>query len=100
AQGRPWHIHALHEFLEGRGLPCAPTVDDQRCILLEHYDAMLGHYGSEWGNRIARKHICWYSKELPGSAAFRAAVTRLDQPAEVQSMISSFYDAAAERIAA
>ena len=100
AQGRPWLIKALHEFVEGRGLPDAPSVEVQGQILLDHYDAMLTHYGAEWGNRIARKHICWYSKELPGSAAFRAGVTRLDQPARVKRMISAFYDSAAERIAA
>jgi tRNA-dihydrouridine synthase B len=100
AQGRPWLIHAIHEFVEGRGFPGAPSVARQREILLEHYDSMLRHYGKVVGGRIARKHICWYSKELPGSAVFRAEVNRLDEPERVSKHIANFYDAAAERIAA
>jgi tRNA-dihydrouridine synthase B len=100
AQGRPWLIGALHRFLEGEGFPDTPPVERQRRILLEHYEDMLTHYGAEAGGRIARKHICWYSRELPGSAAFRATVNRIDRPGEVSRMISEFYDAAAERMAA
>jgi len=100
AQGRPWLIGALHEFIEGRGYPGAPPVERQRHILLEHYEDMLSHYGARAGGRIARKHICWYSRELPGAATFRAAVNRIDRPAEVSSLINAFYDAAAERMAA
>jgi tRNA-dihydrouridine synthase B len=100
AQGRPWLIAALHDHIEGRGFREAPPVDRQREILIEHYDAMLRHYGAAAGTRIARKHICWYSKELPGSAAFRATVNRLDEPARIVGHISDFYDAAAERMAA
>jgi tRNA-dihydrouridine synthase B len=100
AQGRPWLIDALHEFIEGREFSAAPAIGEQRDILLEHYDEMLRHYGTAAGGRIARKHICWYSKELPGSAAFRASVNRLDGPAQVTRAISEFYDIAAERIAA
>jgi tRNA-dihydrouridine synthase B len=99
-QGRPWLINDLHEFLEGRDYPGAPSIERQQEILLEHYDAMLRHYGTLAGGRIARKHICWYSKELPGSAVFRASVNRIDEPAQVFTEISEFYDAAAERMAA
>jgi len=100
AQGRPWLIGALHRFLEGQEFSGTPPVERQSRILLEHYEDMLMHYGAEAGGRIARKHICWYSRELPGSAAFRAAVNRIDRPGEVSRLISEFYDAAAERMAA
>jgi tRNA-dihydrouridine synthase B len=100
AQGRPWVIAALDGHIEGRGYTDAPPVLRQRDILLEHYDDMLRHYGTAAGTRIARKHICWYSKELPGSAMFRASVNRLDDPATVAGHIADFYDAAAGRMAA
>jgi len=100
AQGRPWLINALHEFVEGKRYPGAPSIGEQREILLEHYDELLRHYGATAGGRIARKHICWYSKELPGSAAFRSQVNRLDEPKQVSRYISDFFEAAAEGIAA
>ena len=35
--------------------------------------------GQPSGSRIARKHLGWYSKGLPGSAEFRAAVNETDR---------------------
>ena len=43
---------------------------------------MLEHYGSETGVRMARKHLGWYSKGLPASAEFRAAVNRETEAGE------------------
>ena len=59
---------------------------------LEHYDAILSHYGNHRGVKIARKHLGWYSKGLPGSAEFRQKVFKLDSPKKVQSSIRSFYE--------
>ena len=42
---------------------------------------MLSHYGSHAGLRIARKHIGWYSKGLPQSSEFRAAVNNVEDAA-------------------
>jgi len=53
-----------------------PPLSSQYATLCAHYDAMLAHYGTDVGIKIARKHIGWYSKGLPGSAEFRAAVNQ------------------------
>ena len=42
---------------------------------------MLSRFGHDAGVRLARKHVSWYSRGLPGSAEFRAAVTRLPDAA-------------------
>jgi tRNA-dihydrouridine synthase B len=99
-QGNPWIINQLHKFLEGEDEAAEPSLVEQKAVVLEHYDAKLSHYGAEHGARIARKHICWYSKALPGSGAFRAEVNRIERPTEVARRIADFYDATAERIAA
>ena len=72
----------------------------QHAIVLEHYRAMLSHYGREGGSRIARKHLGWYSKGMPQSAEFRAAVMREPEPDKVEAMLASFYGASMERLAA
>jgi tRNA-dihydrouridine synthase B len=68
--------------------------------VLAHYEAMLLHYGVAVGMRIARKHLGWYSKGLPGSAEFRAAVNRSENVGEVTSMIRGFFEPLIERAAA
>ena len=91
AYGRPWFVRQVIHFLKtGERLP-DPPLSCQRDILLGHYEDMLSHYGAAVGSRIARKHIGWYSKGLPGSAEFRATVNRTEDPAIVKAMIRDFY---------
>ncbi|MGE0713997.1 MAG: tRNA dihydrouridine synthase DusB [Alphaproteobacteria bacterium] len=100
AYGRPWFLRQAMEFLRtGRRLP-DPPVATQRDIVLEHYDAMLSHYGTETGVMIARKHVAWYSKGLPGSAEFRGRVNQLADPDAVRAAVREFYDPLLERMAA
>ncbi len=100
AQGRPWIIRQMDEFLETGVVPETPAADVRGRILLEHYDAMLSHYGRALGVRIARKHLCWYANGLPNAAAFRARVNRLDDPAAVRAEIAAHFDAVNIRAAA
>jgi tRNA-dihydrouridine synthase B len=100
AYGRPWFPQQVARHLRG-GEPLAdPPLAVQRDIVLGHYQDMLSHYGSDAGVRIARKHIGWYSKGLPGSAEFRHAVNQVDDPRRVTDMIRAFYDPLVERAAA
>jgi len=91
AYGRPWILAQVARFLEtGERLP-DPPLAGQLATLMQHYDAMLTHHGEHPGVRLARKHVGWYSKGLPGSAEFRAAVNRADTRAEVAALIEAFY---------
>lgn len=98
--GRPWFLRQVIHYLKtGQQLP-DPTLHEQLDILLGHYEDMLRHYGVEPGMRVARKHIGWYSKGLPGSAEFRAAVNRVHDFATAREMIRAFYLPLVERVAA
>ncbi|MBV8400790.1 MAG: tRNA dihydrouridine synthase DusB, partial [Acetobacteraceae bacterium] len=44
------------------------------------------------GLRLARKHVSWYSRGLPGSAEFRAAVNRLADAQAVIRLVQGFFD--------
>src|SRR5262245_9051515 len=63
--GRPWFLQQVMQFLRTGDVLPDPPLARQLAILLEHYDAMLSHYGAGPGMRIARKHVGWYSKGLP-----------------------------------
>jgi tRNA-dihydrouridine synthase B len=98
--GRPWLVGQVIEWLRsGRRRP-DPSLAEQYAIVAAHYDAMLSHYGANVGMRVARKHIGWYSKGLPGSAEFRAAVNRTDAVGLVRELIRGFYEPLLARAAA
>lgn len=92
AYGRPWFLRQVAHYLAtGERLP-DPPLAAQKAILLAHYRAMLAHHGEAYAVRLARKHVSWYSKGLPGSAEFRATVNRAETAAETIALIDRFYD--------
>src|SRR5262249_52717248 len=91
AYGRPWFINQVIEFLKTGKIPPAPSLRHQMDTIIEHLESMLSHYGNHAGLRIARKHIGWYSKGLPQSADFRAAVNNVDEAGKVRELIDGFF---------
>ncbi|MBS0284899.1 MAG: tRNA dihydrouridine synthase DusB [Proteobacteria bacterium] len=91
AYGRPWLLAQVMEwFATGRRMP-DPSIEEQYLAITEHYDAMLAHYGTMTGVNMARKHIGWYTKGLPGSAEFRNKVNQEPDAKRVQAMLAEFY---------
>ncbi len=89
--GRPWFLHQLMEWLRTGRRVADPDLDEQYRTIAGHYDAMLSHYGTITGVNMARKHIGWYTKGLPGSAEFRNAVNQEPDHHRVQAMLADFY---------
>ena len=89
--GRPWLPRMVAEYLATGVLPPEPLLADQLAILLEHYRDIMEHHGRNTGVRLARKHVAWYSKGLPGSADFRSKVNTVDTPEQVEALIHAFY---------
>ena len=89
--GKPWLLGQVIEWLRHRRHVPDPPLAAQYAIIRAQYDDMLSHYGREIGLRIARKHLGWYSKGLPGSAEFRAEVNRTEEVPAVKALLRDFY---------
>jgi tRNA-dihydrouridine synthase B len=92
AYGRPWFLAQVARYLATGELVASPSLAAQKEILVGHYAAIRAHFGEQAGVRLARKHIAWYSHGLRGSAAFRAAMNRLDDSRAVLDLIDAFFD--------
>ncbi len=100
AYGGPWLLgQVMHWWRSGVWL-ADPSLDQQFVLLCEHYDAMLSHYGKETGVKMARKHLGWYTRGLPGSAEFRNKVNFVDDADDVVRMLGAFYGPMLNRQAA
>jgi tRNA-dihydrouridine synthase B len=97
--GRPWFPAQVMQFLRSGERRTDPPLYEQWHILRGHYQAMLTHYGRAIGVRIARKHVAWYAKGLPGAAAFRNEVNQIDDAEDVLQRIDRYYLPALERAA-
>lgn len=92
AYGRPWFPSQVAHYLKTGERKPAPSLEEQKDIVLKHYDDMLTHYGIENGVMVARKHIGWYSSGLFDSATYRQKVNSLTDPEAVKEVIHAFYD--------
>ena len=100
AYGKPWLLaQVMHWWRSGDALP-DPDIDAQYQDIVDHYSAMLEHYGRDAGVKIARKHLGWYTKGMHGSAEFRNHVNFVDEPEQVLGELARFYEPFLRRRAA
>ncbi len=100
AYGKPWLLaQVMQWWRNGTAMP-DPDIDTQYGVMIEHYHAMLDLYGHDTGVKMARKHLGWYTKGLPGSAEFRNKVNFVDQGDEVVRLLREFYTPFLKRQAA
>lgn len=100
AYGRPWLLAQIMADLGSGGHRPDPSLSEQLEVMLEQYEDMLSLYGTNTGVNLARKHIGWYTKGLPGSAEVRNQVNQQDNPATVVAMLRDFYAPWLDRAAA
>ena len=100
AYGRPWLLGQVMAALNGGGAKPDPSLDEQLDAMLQQYEEMLELYGTHTGVNLARKHIGWYTKGLPGSAELRNKVNQQDDPEVVTAMLRDFYSPWLKRSAA
>ncbi|HEX6217830.1 MAG TPA: tRNA dihydrouridine synthase DusB [Sphingomicrobium sp.] len=100
AYGKPWLLAQAMADLTDGGVRPDPSLDEQLDVILGQYQDMLSLYGTHTGVNLARKHLGWYTKGLPGSAEFRNKVNQQDDPAVVMAMLREFYAPWLQRSAA
>jgi tRNA-dihydrouridine synthase B len=100
AYGRPWFLGQVMHWWRTGGEMAAPSIGAQFDLITEHYRDMLSLYGIETGVKMARKHLGWYTKGLPGSAEMRNRINFIDDPEEVLRTLGEFYEPWRQRQAA
>ncbi|ASP32883.1 tRNA dihydrouridine synthase DusB [Labrenzia sp. VG12] len=106
AYGRPWLPGHVGHFLATGERLAEPVGRELADLVIEHYEALLGHYGEDGGLRIARKHLGWYL-DIAQSAgeghiptAIRQTLMTSKQPADVIRLVNEWFPITNERTAA
>jgi tRNA-dihydrouridine synthase B len=102
ACGQPWMVGQTGALLAGETPATPPAGEALAEHVIEHFEAMLAHYGSALGLRIARKHLGWYFERFAAAApaALRRAVLTATDPATVLRLVRSAFDSAPATAAA
>jgi tRNA-dihydrouridine synthase B len=95
AYGAPWMPGRIAKSLSSGRDPGDPSLAEQRDIALEHFDAMLTHYGRDLGLKNARKHVGWYLASSGADTAtvksWRAQLCTALEPQRVLAGLAAFY---------
>ena len=86
--GAPWLIGQIHSFLEGGQLIEDPNAKEILNLALEHLNSLLEKKGDH-GLLIARKHLVWLCKGVPGASLFLHSLVRAKTPKETITLIQS-----------
>jgi tRNA-dihydrouridine synthase B len=92
AFGDPWVFRRARAWLErGDRLP-HPTAAERLETGLRHLEMMVSSVGPECAAREMRKHVAWYVRGLPHSAAVREQVNRTRSVEEMAGRLRAYLD--------
>jgi len=89
--GRPWIVRRIMDYLRTGAMTPMPAMDEISALVMEHYDAMLHYYGEHQGVAIARKHLSWYLRDIPGSGAVYAEIKTMQDSNAVKEKLANYF---------
>jgi len=96
ALGKPWLFAQAAAALEGRPIPPDPSIDEQRQIMLHHYNLVVERFGIQRGTMLMRKFACCYAQNKPGARHFRAHISRVETQSEFYEVVDRYFPTQAE----
>lgn len=87
ALGNPWIFRQAVSAWRGEDAPAPPTLEERKAVMKRHFRDMSALKGDYVAVREMRKHVGWYLKGQPGSAAFRGRVNQIDNAEELMKAI-------------
>jgi tRNA-dihydrouridine synthase B len=91
AQGRPWLFREIAHYLATGERLAPPPAREIGAVLVEHLDGLYDLYGGEHGARVARKHIGWTVRALPGGEALRSSVNGLQVADAQRAAVNDYF---------
>lgn len=90
ALGNPWIFREIQYFLEtGKELKL-PTKEEKLEIIKRHIELAVEEKG-EIAVKELRKHISWYTKNMPNSTDFRSSINKIESKEELITKIDEYF---------
>jgi tRNA-dihydrouridine synthase B len=91
ALGRPWLFRQISAALGGEPIPPDPSLDDERALLLHHYELVCERFGQAKGTILMRKFACSYAQGRAGAREFRTRVSRVATPQDFHAIVERYF---------
>ena len=89
--GNPWIFERIKHFLEtGEKLP-AVTKQEKLQVIKKHIELELKEKNEITALREMRKHIAWYTKNMPNSSEFRNEINKIEDKDELIKKVEEYF---------
>ena len=91
AIGKPWIFQKIRYFLEtGEKMPDV-SLTDRFELIKNHFLLEIQEKGEYTGIREFRKHLAYYTKNLPNSSVFRSKINILESKEDILKELDDFF---------
>lgn len=88
---RPWLFRQVAAALKGEPVPRDLTLEEERQLLLHHFDLVVERFGVERAAVLMRKYACCYAQGRPGARAFRSSVATIETAEAFHAAVENFF---------
>ena len=91
ALGNPWIFREISSYLETGEKLEKPSIEEKRQIMERHIELAIKEKGEGVAINEIRKHISWYTKNLPNASEFRNKVNHTGSSKELLEVIDEYF---------
>jgi len=88
--GNPWIFSRTLSVIDGQS-PTDPVLSERLDTVLRYIDYAVDHFGETRAVYMMRSHLAWFTKGLPHSSRFRAAVVRLKTKQSMIHVLQTYF---------
>jgi tRNA-dihydrouridine synthase B len=88
---KPWLFAQAAAAIRGEAIPPDPTLEEERALLVHHYELVCRRFGDEHGTMLMRKYACCYAQGRRGAREFRKQVATLQTRHEFYNVVENYF---------
>jgi tRNA-dihydrouridine synthase len=88
--GNPWIFSQTLSLMHGKS-PTAPDLSERLNTVLRYVEYAADHFGETRAVFMMRSQLAWFTKGLPHSSRFRAAIVRLKTKQAMIEVLQAYF---------
>ena len=90
--GNPWIFRNIKHYLETGEKLEQPTLQERKEVMKRHIELSIQDKGENVAIHEIRKHISWYTKNLPNSSDFRNRVNHTENSQALIELVDEYFN--------
>jgi tRNA-dihydrouridine synthase B len=89
--GRPWLFAQCEAALRGEPIPPEPTLQQQRQVMLRHFELVVQRFGESKGIALMRKYAACYAQGRSGARVFRTQLANARTSEQFVAVVEQYF---------